>query len=204
MSSVLLHSRTPGSRNGERRWQNKDGTWTAEGKERRRAEYARDRRTAGYLPGSAGEGGARQKGRTIEFSKDEDGSYYYDPHHGAKKAAEAAFESGPKGKPSLAEKMVNEIDSIPGKGKQISRGAYALKRGKQKLDLSKMSDDDLRKAINRMNLERTYESYKASEKTKGEDKVNSILDIAGGVTGIASSATLVALGLYKIYKMANG
>lgn len=35
----LVHSRTKGSKNGIRRYQFTDGTWTEEGKARRRAEY---------------------------------------------------------------------------------------------------------------------------------------------------------------------
>lgn len=38
-NNYLIHYRTPGSKNGERRYQNEDGTWTPLGLERRRAEY---------------------------------------------------------------------------------------------------------------------------------------------------------------------
>lgn len=175
----LTHWRTPGSKNGRRRWQNRDGTWTAEGKARRREEY--------------------ESSKSLDFQKSRNGSYEYNPHYRRDQATNVLFDDGPKGKASLAEKMARATDDSVRSTKQLANGVYDL-AGKKKRDLSKMSDDDLRKAINRMNLERSYSSLTDEDKIKGRDKVNSILDIAGGVTGITASATLIAYGIYKIYK----
>lgn len=95
----------------------------------------------------------------------------------------------------------SEVSSVSSKGKAIAKGIFNLKRDKREYNLSKMSDDDLRKAINRMNLEENYKYLKNSDISKGESRVNSWLDIAGGVTGIASSAAVIG---YLIWKLTAG
>ena len=60
--------------------------------------------------------------------------------------------------------------------------------------VKKMSDDELRRRINRIQMERQYSMLTSSDRTKGRDKVIDVLEtvgtvvgIAGGVFGIAAS-----------------
>ena len=97
-------------------------------------------------------------------------------------------------------KVLNEAGKAVPNAASVSRGAYGLKRASRSYDLSNMSDADLQKAINRMNLEQNYKNLKNSDINNGESKVNAWLGITGGVVGIASSAATIG---YIIWKMAN-
>lgn len=93
-----------------------------------------------------------------------------------------------------------EVGSAVSKGRSINKGVHDIKRSNREYDLSKMSDSELQKKINRMNLEQNYKYLKNSDISKGESKVNSWLDIVGGAVGIASSAAVIG---YIIWKMAG-
>lgn len=63
-------------------------------------------------------------------------------------------------------------------------------------DAKKMSDQELRETINRIKMEREYQSLKESEVSSGWDKANDILDIVGTVVLIAGNIA----SLYLAYK----
>ena len=69
-------------------------------------------------------------------------------------------------------------------------------------DLSKMSDDDLRKVINRKNLERQYLDlvYEPDKIDKGQAKLDEILSYGGATLGVASSALSIALAIRELKK----
>lgn len=73
---------------------------------------------------------------------------------------------------------------------------------KQRLDLSKMSDQELRKRINREILEKQYNDMFAkidpSTVDKGRIAVRDILEIAGTTLGVASSAIGIALAIKEL------
>lgn len=98
-------------------------------------------------------------------------------------------------------RILNETGSAVSKTKGVTSGVFGLKRASRQYDLSKMSDEDLRKAVNRMNLEENYRNLKNSDINNGESKVNSWLGIVGGTVGVAASAATIA---YVIYKMKSG
>lgn len=96
----LIHSGIRGQKWGIRRFQNKDGTWTAEGKKRR------------------------------------------------------AVKEGYSGKPDKKSKDETK---------------------KEKIEISKMSDDELRSRINRMQLEEQYKQYLAKANPKKKSKVKEVM-----------------------------
>lgn len=69
-------------------------------------------------------------------------------------------------------------------------------------DLSKMSDDDLRKVINRKNLERQYRDlvYEPDKIDRGQAKLDEILSYGGAALGVASSALSIALAIRELKK----
>lgn len=69
---------------------------------------------------------------------------------------------------------------------------------KAAMDLSKMSDDDLRKAINRMNLERQYRDLTPVEISRGERVASNILRTTGTVLTTSSSALDIALKIKEL------
>ena len=71
-------------------------------------------------------------------------------------------------------------------GQAVNRNSY----NKKTLHEAKnMSDDDLKKLTNRLNLENNYMNAKNLQSGKG--KVENILSIAGGALAVASSAAIL-------------
>lgn len=72
-------------------------------------------------------------------------------------------------------------------------------RPKPRIDLSSMTDDEMRKRINREFLERQYNDMFTPQKAaKGREYLNKILDTTGAILGIGSSALGVALAIKEL------
>ena len=70
---------------------------------------------------------------------------------------------------------------------------------KVKMDLSSMSDKDMREQINRALLERQYNDMFAPQKTsKGREYVSKTLEIAGDALGVTASALGIALAIKEL------
>ena len=107
---------------------------------------------------------------------------------------------------NITKKMKREMKKEIQKGETISNivsqtshnTANALQRQKRvsvdNADLSKMSDADLRKRVNRLMLEAQYED--AYNVNKGKERAEMILDTVGAVTSVATTAISLAL-LFK-------
>ena len=76
-------------------------------------------------------------------------------------------------------------------GQTVNKNVYSKKTLHE---AKSMSDDDLKKLTNRLNLENNYMNAKNIQSGKG--KVENILSIAGGALAVASSAAI----LYDIVK----
>lgn len=70
---------------------------------------------------------------------------------------------------------------------------------RQKMDLSKMSDQEMRNKINRALLEKQYNDMFAPQKTsKGRECATKILETTGTVLAIGSSALGIALAIKEL------
>lgn len=79
-------------------------------------------------------------------------------------------------------------------GQDINKGRF----NKKTLDdAKKMTDDDLKKLTNRLNLENNY--INAKQQQEGRGRVNSILSTTGSALAVATSAAV----LYDIIKKAR-
>ena len=73
------------------------------------------------------------------------------------------------------------------------------KNPKAKMDLSKMTDQEMRAQINRALLERQYNDMFAPQKsTKGRECASQILETAGTVLAIGSSSLGIALAIKEL------
>ena len=76
------------------------------------------------------------------------------------------------------------------------------KATRMKMDLSKMSDKEMRDRINRELLEQQYNKLFAPEETpaisRGRACVKDTLEVAGTVLGVASSALAIALSIKEL------
>lgn len=111
-----------------------------------------------------------------------------DPKRWAKEDASRA-----KGFVDSSSNMVREL-------KNVERNTRPTPE-KEKMDLSKMTDQQLRDRINRANLEKQYNEMFAQNTTKvskGRQYVSDILDTAGTVLTIGSSALAIALAIKEL------
>ncbi len=69
---------------------------------------------------------------------------------------------------------------------------------KQKMDLSKMTDKELRDRINRELLEKQYNNLFAPNISKGRDFVKKTLDVAGTALTLTGSSLAIALAIKEL------
>ena len=168
MDNELYHYGITGQKWGVSRYQNKDGTLTEAGKKR----YDRDIR----------ENNARKKENRITI----DGP---DPKRWAKEDLERS------------KKLVDVSSNIVKKASDLEKDT-APKPIKKRMNLSKMTDQELKQSINRELLERQYNDLfgktENAEISKGRKYVRDILNAAGTVLAIGSSALSIALAIKEL------
>lgn len=94
----------------------------------------------------------------------------------------------------------NTVDSTA----RMARTAQEIRnnaQSKKTYDLSKMSDNELRQHINRLQMEEQYTrlmNNRAQEVKSGRDYVDSVLSVSGQVLAVASSAVGLALAIHEL------
>ena len=78
--------------------------------------------------------------------------------------------------------------------RELRNTASSVRNSSRKNDpnVSKMSDEELRRRINRMELERRYNTLTSENTRSGKDVVMDILNIAGGALGAAAAGFAIA------------
>lgn len=152
----LEHWRPKGSKNGVRQYQNKDGTYTELGKERRR------------------KGGPLFR----KPSKEEVGKWF-DPSV-----------KGGKDRPpvSPAERLMKETGNTAEKAAHIAK---TLRPPKPRPETKKLSDEELRKRINRLELEKRYNALADEDVSRGKIAFDDILSVVGDVVAIGASGAII-------------
>lgn len=94
--------------------------------------------------------------------------------------------------------IVSKSASAAKKISDISFNSKNVERSRKKLE--SMSDDDLRKAVNRMDLERQYSNLKSETVSRGRVTADKVLSIAGDALAIGVSATAIAVSIANLKK----
>ena len=94
--------------------------------------------------------------------------------------------------------IVSKSASAAKKINDISFNSKNVERSRKKLE--SMSDDDLRKAVNRMDLERQYSNLKSETVSRGRVTADKVLSIAGDALAIGVSATAIAVSIANLKK----
>lgn len=95
-------------------------------------------------------------------------------------------------------RLVDETTTMTNKLKSANETAMR-KQPKNKMDLSQMSDKEMRDQINRALLEKQYNDMFAPQTTnRGRERVNDILETSGTVLAIGSSALGIALAIKEL------
>lgn len=176
----LTHHGIKGQRWGIRRFQNKDGTYTEAGKKRAKQQKEEPE------PLSDEELAKRVKRLTME-----------------KTYAKLSKEATPQSRLDKTKKVVDSTSDLVTQAKKLNQQLSSTsKQAKPRLDLSKMTDKELREQINRELLERQYSDLfaKPANVSKGRDYVNETLETAGAVLAVGSSALSIALAIKGLKK----
>lgn len=98
-----------------------------------------------------------------------------------------------------SKKVVDSVSDMNKELKNIERN-IPTRMTRKKMDLSNMSDKELRDRINRANLERQYADIFAepAKMSRGRDFVKSTLETTGSVLAVGASALGIALAIKEL------
>lgn len=111
-----------------------------------------------------------------------------------------ALKPGKDGKPSLAEKATRNVKNAVDIADSMVT-SNEKNRAVARKEARELSDEELRKRINRLQMEKQYAELAASnELSDGKARVHEILKTTGEVMGIATAAATAAAAIYQIKK----
>lgn len=111
-----------------------------------------------------------------------------------KDQVEKAFKPGGKGSGSPAERATQASGNIV----ETTKRLVSRKKRKRKPDYSHMSNKELQKRINRLEMERKYTSLSDPGISRGKQKVLDVLDVTGDVMALAASGAIIGTQIYRI------
>ena len=180
LHECLAHHGIKGQKWGVRRFQNKDGSYTDAGKKRAKQQKEEPE------PLSDEELAKRVRRLTME-----------------KSYARLSKEATPQSRLDKTKKVVDSTSDLVTQAKKLNQQLSSIsKQQRPRLDLTQMTDKELRDRINRELLERQYSDMFARPETvsRGRDYVTATLETAGAVLAVGSSALSIALAIKGLKK----
>lgn len=201
----LYHYGIKGQKWGVRRYQNKDGSLTPAGKKRRSSSDEVRNMSTDELRQKVRRLNNEQ--RYIDLTKSSSSSVSKTAD-GIERASRIGGDANKIYKSMNGEN--NPYSKVANQGiDAMSRTARLTKKidsnVRSKNDTAKalkkietMSDADLAKEVDRLDLEQQYSRLSNSKIRRGKTSVNEVLDIAGDIVGIGASAVAIAVGIKKL------
>lgn len=179
----LLHYGIKGQKWGVRRFQNADGSYTSEGKRRAQQQAEED---------------------PVKSMKDDELNKAINRLSLEKKYKELTKKPTPPSKLESTKKAVDATSELVDLAKKMERDIHKGTK-KERMDLSKKTDKELREQINRELLERQYNDLFAKPETisKGRRYLSDVLDGAGTVLVVGSTALNIAIAIQQLRKKAG-
>ena len=120
-----------------------------------------------------------------------------------KSYARLSKEATPQSRLDKTKKVVDSTSDLVTQAKKLNQQLGSTsKQQRPRLDLTQMTDKELRDRINRELLERQYSDMFARPETvsRGRDYVTETLETAGAVLAVGSSALSIALAIKGLKK----
>lgn len=98
-----------------------------------------------------------------------------------------------------SKKLTDSTSNLTRELKRINDDSIRKTKPNKKMDLSNMTDKELRDQINRAFLEKQYnDTFNAPKVSKGRVKVSEFLEVGGNVLAVTSSALGIALAIKEL------
>lgn len=193
-TDYLAHYGVIGMKWGVRRYQNKDGSLTAKGKRHRKQQYAAEARTMNDadLKKSVDRLNMEKQYKDMVSAG---GRQTRKLEEASRKAERGSKVAGAlKGENSSAAQLGKSSQSFLKNAAEASRGFDKVKASKKssKIDLSHMSDAELRSHINRLQMETRYADLKYEDATRGRKSVGRFLENSANTILVGASAVQLA------------
>ena len=188
VNGKLYHHGIKGQKKGERRWQNPDGSLTPAGVERYR-KMDQKRRESERRNIKSG-----NRAKDTEFAR----KMMVEENRHLKTQAE--YDKLTKEKTNL-EKSKDVVDSTSNAVRELKNLERSIPKSNKKntMDLSNMTDQEMRSQINRALLEKQYNNMFAPQKTnKGREYCRTALEVGGAVLAVGASALSIAVAIKEL------
>lgn len=212
----LYHWGIKGQKWGVRRYQKKDGTYTAAGKKRYSKSYEAEAKGMSdqELRSKIDRMNLEKRYVNLTTNRNTRASRALDT---ASKVTNIGANAGKMANDSYKLKDQNNPRAdLTSKSLDVTRKSVNAARKvndmvetkkattKAKKKLENMSDKDLRETVNRMDLERQYSQLKRESVSRGRIEVREVLDVASDVLAVGASITTIAVAIHNLKKNSGG